>query len=488
MIPYTENRGLYINGEWVMPASGASEPVINPATEDVIGMAPEGGPPEIEAALAAARTAFEVGPWPRMTMAERIAVIEAFIANLESKAEAIQELIVAEVGCIKSLSQGGQFEAPLVHARYAIEEARKLKPEAVPLEAGPFAVGGGQVMLEPAGVVAAITPYNFPFQLNVVKVVPALLMGNTCVLKPSPYTPFQALVCGIAAEEVGLPPGVLNIVTGGVVVGEALTSDPRVDLVSFTGSDTVGASIMAQGAPTLKRMLLELGGKSAQIVLEDADVQRSAYAGFQAFTTNAGQGCGCLTRHIVHNSIRQQYVETLQGIGQSVVVGNPIDPATTMGPVISEKQRDRVEHYVQVGHDSGASLVLGGQRPPHLERGYFYEPTVFDNVDNSSAIAQDEIFGPVCCVIGFDTHEEAVNLANDSAFGLTGAVFSADPKRSYELGLQMRTGGVWVNGGAGKLLSTLPFGGYKRAGIGREYGSGWLAEYAEQKAISFHLG
>lgn len=481
----TENKGLYIGGEWVK--TDREEPVLNPATEDVIGMAPVGGAAEIEMALAAAREAFDRGPWPRLSMAERIAKVEAFLANLQAKADAIQSLIVAEVGCVKALAATAQFQTPLELARYAVEEARRLRPQAVPLEPGPFVLGGGQTMLEPVGVVLAITPYNFPFQLNVVKIVPALLMGNTCILKPSPYTPFLALACADAAHEVGIPPGVLNVMTGGVETGELLTRDPRVDLISFTGSDTVGAAIMAQAAPNLTRVLLELGGKSAQIVLPDANVERAAYAGFMAFTTNAGQGCGCLTRHIVHNSIRDMYIKVMQGVGKTMVLGDPLDPATKMGPLISAKQRERVEHYVQLGLDSGADLVLGGKRPDHLKRGYFYEPTVFNNVDNKSAIAQDEIFGPVCCVIGYDTEEEAVALANDSVFGLTGAVFTANANKAYEIARQMRTGGVWINGGAGKLLSTLPFGGYKRTGIGREYGPGWLAEYAEQKSISFHV-
>lgn len=333
MIPHTENKGLFINGEWVKPASGATEPVTNPATEEPIGEAPVGGKPEIEAALASARQAFDQGPWPRLSMAERIKKVEAFLDCLQAKSESIQSLIIAEAGAIKTLAETTQFAAPMEHARYAVDEARALKPKALPIETTPYCAGGGIVVQDPAGVVAAITPYNFPYQLNIVKVVPALLMGNTVILKPSPYTPFEALLCGEAAAEVSLPPGVLNVVTGGVEVGEALTTDPRVDLVSFTGSDAVGSAIMAQGAPTLKRMLLELGGKSALILRPDGDIQTTAYAGFMAFTTHTGQGCGCLTRHIVHNSVREEYVKTMQGIAQQFVkIGDPLDPTTTIGP------------------------------------------------------------------------------------------------------------------------------------------------------------
>lgn len=488
MVPHTEYAGLYINGEWLAPVSGNSEAVLNPATEEVIGHCPIGGAADVELALAAAREAFDSGPWPRLPMAERIKYMEALLAWFEQHADGIKALITAEVGVIQPALDRIQFGGPLEHCRYAIEEARKLQPKSLPLEVLPFAVGGGQVVLDPVGVVTAITPFNVPFGLNIGKIVPALLMGNTCILKPSPFTPFVALVCAEAAHAIGLPAGVLNVVTGGLEVATAITADKRVDLVSFTGSDTVGSAIMAQGAPTLKRMMLELGGKSAAIVCEDADIQRVAYANYMAFTTNTGQGCGCLTRHIVHNSIRADYVQMLQGINQSIKIGDPRDPETGLGPLISAAQRERVEHYVQVGLDSGGVLATGGKRPEHLPKGYFFEPTVFDNIDNSSAIAQQEIFGPVCVVIGFDTDEEAVALANDSEFGLTGAVFSANVVRSYEMSLQMRTGGVWVNGGSGKLSSTMPFGGIKRSGFGREYGEGWLKEYAQEKVLSFHLG
>ena len=489
MVPHTDYRGLFINGEWVKPASGDVEEVLNPATEEVIGNCPIGSAAELEMAIAAARKAFDTGPWPGMAMAERIKYVTAFLDYFEQRAESVQALIIAEAGATVTTSQTVQFAFPMEHCRWAIEQARELKPKSVPLEPSPHgAVGGGQIVLDPVGVVAAITPYNTPFYLNIVKIVPALLMGNTCVLKPSPFTPFEALLCGEAAESIGLPAGVLNVVTGGPEVGTSLTSHPDVDLISFTGSDSVGAAIMAQAAPTLKRVMLELGGKSAAIVCDDANIEQAAFGNFMAFTTNTGQGCGCLTRHIVHNSVREQYIQIMQGVAQQMVkIGDTTDPATTIGPLISARQRERVETYVQLGHDSGANLVLGGRRPEHMPKGYYYEPTIFDNVDNKSRIAQEEIFGPVCCVIGFDTDDEAIALANDSDFGLTGAVSSANTVRAYEMAMRMRTGAVWLNGGSGGLISTLPFGGIKRSGFGREYGDGWLKEYAQEKVLSYRI-
>jgi acyl-CoA reductase-like NAD-dependent aldehyde dehydrogenase len=283
-----------------------------------------------------------------------------------------------------------------------------------------------------------------------------------------------------------LPDGVLNIVTGGKDVGEALTTDRRIGLVTFTGSDSVGAMIMAQAAPTLKRMLLELGGKSALIVRADADLDRAAAAGLGGFTSHSGQGCALLTRHLVHNSVRAAYVEKVSAMVARIKLGDPANPATTMGPLIREVQRARVEHYVQAGIDSGARLVTGGRRPGDLKRGFFFKPTLFDDVDNRSSLAQEEVFGPIGAVIGFDSDEEAIEFANDSQFGLSGAVFSADAGRAYEIALEIRSGGVAINGGAGTMLSAAPFGGNGRSGYGRENGVEGLKEYTNSKSVSFH--
>lgn len=490
-------EGLYIGNAWVRPESGQTEAVLNPATGAVLGMAPVGGLPEAEAAIAAAREAFDHGPWPRLSFKERADVMQRMHAVLEARLADIRELTIAEAGSPWGLTQLTQTATPLRHLLYGIEVARRIEPQTMPIETfpnlwqpgGPDALGAVSVIKEPVGVVAGITGYNFPFLLNMSKIVPALLAGNTLVLKPSPFTPYAALLFGEVAEAVGLPKGVLNVVTGGVEVAQMLTSHDDVDLVTFTGSDAVGALIMGQAAPTLKRVVMELGGKSALIVRADADINKAALTAVAGFTAHAGQGCATLTRYIVHNSVRAAFVETCKAIASGWTVGDPSRPETLMGPLIRESQRAKVEGYVQAGLDSGARLVLGGQRPTDLPDGFFYAPTLFDDVDNASAIAQDEIFGPVGVVIGFDTDEEAVALSNQSKYGLAGAVMSADRAQAYRMALQLRTGTVWLNGGAGPDMSSQgPFGGYKRSGFGREYGPGWLDEYLHVKTLSFPIG
>jgi aldehyde dehydrogenase (NAD+) len=312
--------------------------------------------------------------------------------------------------------------------------------------------------------------------------------GNSVVLKPSPYTPFEALLLGEIADEVGLPAGVLNIITGGIEVGNAMSSDPRVDLITFTGSDAVGAKLQAQAAPTLKRLLLELGGKSALIVRADADLAAAAMAGANSFSAGSGQGCLLTTRHLVHNSVRADYVERVAAIASKVKIGDPSDPTVAMGPLIRDVQRRRTEDYVQIALSEGARLVTGGARPDHLAKGFFHQPTLFDGVENSSRLAQEEVFGPIAAVIGFDSDEEAIALANDSQYGLHGGIYSADVGTAYEMAMQVETGYVAINGGSGGLSAAAPFGGIKRSGYGREYGVEGLHEYTYQKSISFHAG
>ena len=307
------------------------------------------------------------------------------------------------------------------------------------------------------------------------------------MLKPSPFTPFSALLFGEVALECGLPDGVLNVVTGGADVGAAVTTDPRVDMVSFTGSEVVGAAIMAQAAPTLKRVHLELGGKSAMIVRADADIQGAAIAAVGMLSTNCGQGCALSTRFLVHNSIRPAFVATVQAVAAGWKVGNPADPSVLLGPLIRKAQFDKVAHYVQLGLDSGATLVCGGGRPAGHDKGFFFDITVFDNVDNKSQIAQDEIFGPVGVVIGFDTDEEAIAIANDSRYGLSGGILTADAATGYQMAMKIRTGSVALNGGMAKMAFG-PIGGYKRSGIGREYGPEWLKEFTNEKTVFYPLG
>ena len=480
---------VYVGGEWLQ--ADMHEPVINPADESVIGEAPVGSAAQVEAAIAAARHAFDHTDWSRRPVAERQALLTRFLDAVEARKDEIVRLIVAEAGATQMLAGVLQYGIPMKHARRTIEVASRPAVSSLPVELTPNELGGitlgtGVVSREPVGVVAAISPYNFPFFLNIGKVVPALAVGCTVVLKPSPYTPFEALILGEIADEVGLPKGVLSIVTGDIEAGKLLTTDPRVDLVHFTGSDKVGSMIQAQSAPTLKRIVMELGGKSALIVRADADIQQAAIAGIMGFTAHCGQGCALTTRHIVHNSVRPQFVEAMKAMLGHLKIGNPADPSVSYGPLIREVARKRTEDYVAIAQDEGATLVAGGKRPEGFDKGFYFEPTLFDNVRNDSRIAQEEVFGPIGAVIGYDDDDEAVALANASEFGLGGAIYSADAGKAYEMALRVRTGAVAINGGAGTMQCDAPFGGIKRSGYGREYGEDGLNEFTYQKVISFH--
>ena len=493
-IPYTDISQVYYDGAWHDPQAG-TEPVINPATEEVIAAAPVASAQQVDAAIAAAREAFDHGPWPRMAMGERADMVEKMARALRAKHAQIAQLIVAEVGCAAGITHLMQVDNPLRLLEAAIGHARREQPERLPIDItpnpfapdGPRSIGGTTVVREPLGVVSAITGYNFPFLLNLAKIGPALLAGCTLVLKPSPFTPFSALLFGQVAEEIGLPAGVLNIVTGGIEEGQLLCTDERVDMVTFTGSEGVGVQIMAQAAPTLKKVHLELGGKSALIVREDADVQSAAAMAATVLSINAGQGCAIPTRFLVHESLRPAFAATAAAVAGQIAIGNPADPAIGMGPLIRESQRSKVEHFIELGRSAGARLVCGGGRPEGLDKGFFTEVTVFDDVTNDMAIAQEEIFGPVGCIIGFSTDEEAIRIANDSRYGLNGAIQTADAAKGYEMALQIRAGSVSLNGGTG-TMSDAPIGGYKRSGIGREYGPGWLREYQHEKSIFYPIG
>jgi len=480
---------IYVGGEW--QPTLVTEPVINPADESLLIEAPVGSTAQVDAAIAAAREAFDHGDWPRLPVAQRQAMMTRFLDAIDARREEIVTMIVAEAGATQMLAGFLQYGIPMKHARRTVELASRPAVTPLPVELTPNAqgtttLGTGVVSREPVGVVAAISPYNFPFFLNVGKVVPALVVGCTVVLKPSPYTPMQALILGEIADEVGLPKGVFSVVTGDIEASRLLTSDKRVDLVHFTGSDKVGEMIQAQGAPTLKRIVMELGGKSALIVRADANLQEAAMAALGGFTIHCGQGCALTTRHLVHNSIRPQFVETLKAMIAHLKIGNPADPSVNYGPLIREAARERTERYVQIALDEGATLVAGGKRPGGLDKGFYFEPTLFDNVRNDSRLAQEEVFGPIGAVIGFDDDDEAIALANASDFGLSGAICSADAGKAYEMALRIRTGSVAINGGGGTMLSDAPFGGIKRSGYGREYGEDGLNEFTYQKVISFH--
>ncbi len=493
-IPYTNISRLFIDGSWVAPEAG-SEGVINPATGGVIGHAPLASVAQVEAAIGAAREAFDHGPWPTMTMDERADVMQRMVDSLCARQADIAALIVAEVGCAQHITHGMQVANPINHLVAAIATARRDESERLPIDitpnmfipGGPQAIGGTTVVREPFGVVSAITGYNFPFLLNLAKIAPALLAGCTMVLKPSQFTPFSALLFGEICEEIGLPKGVLNVVTGSIAEGQLLCTDERVDMVTFTGSEGVGSAIMAQAAPTLKKVHLELGGKSAMIVRHDADVQRAAAMAVGFLSVNAGQGCAIPTRLLVHNSIRPAFAAMAKAVAAQIKVGDASDPTVTMGPLIRESQRTKVERYIASGKAAGATLLCGGGRPAGLEGGFFTEMTLFDDVTNDMAIAQDEIFGPVGCIIGFDTDEEAIIIANDSRYGLNGAIETADAATGYAMAMRIRAGSVSLNGGTG-TMSYAPIGGYKRSGIGREYGPNWLREYQHEKSVFYPIG
>lgn len=489
MLKLQQQDSLYIGGEWVRVSD--KEAVINPADESVIAEAPVGSAALISDAIGVAYDAFHNGPWRRLPVAERQAKLSEFLDAIDRRKAEIVELIIAEAGSTRMLADFLQYGIPMKHARKSVEIASRPAMTSLAVELTPNAQGGktlgtGVVSREPVGVVSAITPYNFPFFLNIGKIIPALATGCSVVLKPSPYTPMEALFLGEIADEVGLPKGVLNIVTGDIEASKLLTTDKRIDLIHFTGSDKVGAMIQAQAAYNLTRCVMELGGKSALIVRPDADLMQAVQAGLGGFVTHCGQGCALLTRHLVHNSVKDQYVEMLRGMLSHVKIGNPQDPSVSFGPLIREVARTRTESFVESAHADGAKLVSGGKRPNGFDKGFFYEPTLFTDVQSDSRLAQEEVFGPIGAVMGFDSDDEALTIANDSDFGLSGGIFSADAGTAFEMALQLRTGGVSINGGAGTMQSEAPFGGIKRSGYGREYGVDGLNEFTYQKTISFH--
>lgn len=477
---------LYIDGVWVDSESDSIIDVTNPATEEVIGRVPQATVSEVTRAVEAARRAFDTGPWPNMSPRERAQVLLRMAESMEKRRAELVDLNIAESGSTRALAEYLQVGIPIQHLR---DMAERILPS-FEFERGVLptigrGIGQGIVVREPAGVAALISAYNFPLFLNIMKLAPALAAGCTVVLKPAPNTPLEAFVLGEIAQEAGLPAGVLNIVTGDIDAGRELTTNPNVDIVSFTGSDTVGRLVYEQAAPSLKKVVLELGGKSANVICEDADLMKVAPSVIANIVTHAGQGCALLTRTLVHRSRYDELVAMVTAGLAQIKVGDPADSGTLMGPLISAAQRDRVESLIASGIAQGASIAFGGGRPAGLDKGYFVEPTLFVDVDNSMDIAQKEFFGPVGVIIPFDDDDHAVRLANDSDFGLGGGVFSADTVRALGIARRIRTGMVGINGGGGGVTPHVPFGGYKQSGLGREWGAAGLEEYLQTKSITW---
>lgn len=471
-------------GDWLDGGSEA-ERVLDPATGELLGTVPHAAPADVDTALTAARRAVDAGAWSRETPKGRGALLARLHAELAAESDRILDVVVAETGCPVTVARGQQVGLALAHLEHWAEAARRPELDARPPVVTGSTVGNWVVRREPHGVVAAITPYNFPFLENVMKLGPALAAGNAVVLKPAPFTPYSALLLAEAVQRADLPPGALNVVTGGAPVGAALTTDPRVDLVSFTGSDAVGAAIAAAAAPRLTKVLLELGGKSALVVRADADLDLAARIGAASVTVHAGQGCVLTTRHVVHEALRAEYTERVAALLRRVVIGDPRDPVTGMGPLIRESARERVERHVRTALDGGATVVHGAERPSGLTGGAWYLPTVLDGVDNSWPVARQEVFGPVAVVIAVRDDDEAVAVANDSPYGLAGHVVGRDTGAAFALACRLRTGSVDLNGGPGFTNPGVPFGGYKRSGLGRENGVEGLDEYTQLKTIKY---
>jgi acyl-CoA reductase-like NAD-dependent aldehyde dehydrogenase len=473
-------RHLLIDGKLV--TAGRTFTSVNPATGETLGEAPDATAADAEAAIAAARGAFDSTDWPTDTEL-RVRCLEQLYQVLGEHREELRELTIAEVGAPRQLTYSAQLDEPIEIVRYY---ADLLKSYPMTEELGEVEVRGQRhrrwVEKEAAGVVAAIIPYNYPNQLALAKLAPALAAGCTVVLKGAPDTPLVTLALGeLIATRTDIPPGVVNVLTSsGVEAGELLTTDPRVDVVTFTGSTATGRRVMEAASRTVKRVFLELGGKSAMILLDDADFATSAMFAAFMICSHAGQGCAITTRLLVPREQHDAIVAQVAAMMGHVKYGDPTDPGTYMGPLISERQRDKVDGMVQRAVAAGATLVTGGSK---VDPGFFYTPTLLSGIDPDSEIAQEEVFGPVLAVIPYDGDDDAVRIANNSIFGLSGAIFSADADRAIAVARRIRTGTFSINGG-NYFAPDAPFGGYKQSGIGREMGRPGLDEFLERKTLA----
>jgi aldehyde dehydrogenase (NAD+) len=478
------NSDLFIDGQ-LLAGGGGRFPTINPATEEVLGTAANADSADMDRAIEAARRAFDSTDWST-DVALRVRCIRQLRDAMRENIEELRTITMAEAGAPRMLTAAAQLEGPVGDLSFSADTAESYQWRTDLGIAAPMGVTTRRTLVrEPVGVVAAITPWNFPHQINLAKIGPALAAGNTVVLKPAPDTPWCAAILGeLIAEHTDLPPGVLNIVTSDDhAVGAMLASDPRVDMVSFTGSTATGKAVMAAGAATIKRVFLELGGKSAFLVLDDADLPAAcAMAAFTA-SMHAGQGCAITTRLVVPRAHYDEAAAAAAATMLGLKPGDPTSPGTICGPVISARQRDRVQSYLDLAITEGGSFACGGGRPAERDRGFFIEPTVVVGLTNEARVAREEIFGPVLTIIAHDGDDDAVRIANDSPYGLSGTVFSGDPERAQAVANRMRVGTVNVNGGVW-YSADVPFGGYKQSGVGREMGVAGFEEYLELKAIA----
>ena len=475
---------LLIDGKLVAGGSGTF-PTVNPATEETLGVAADASAGDMDAAIGAARRAFDATGWAT-DVDLRVRCIRQLQQAMRDHVEELRDLTIAEAGAPRMLTSAAHLEGPVEDLSFCADTAESFQWTTDLGIASPMGMKTHRtVVREAIGVVGAITPWNFPHQINLAKIGPALAAGNTLVLKPAPDTPWAAAVLGeLINKYTDFPAGVVNIVTASDhKVGAMLSKDPRVDMVSFTGSTNTGRAVMADGAATVKKVFLELGGKSAFLVLDDADlVGACSMAGFTA-SVHAGQGCAITTRLVVPRDRYAEAVEATAATMRGLKPGDPAHPGTICGPVISERQRDRVQDYLDSAIAEGGEFGCGGGRPADRDTGYFIEPTVIAGLDNTARVAREEIFGPVLTVIAHDGDDDAVRIANDSPYGLSGTVFSADEDRAAGVAARMRVGTVNINGGVW-YSPDMPFGGYKQSGIGREMGLAGFEEYLEIKAIA----